>query len=184
MVQNLTCCATEGDERTDVNRVNSRTFLACCQNQMVVSNFWYVAEFFLRNLGNTVKFHLIECFCFSRFIQVDYAWIDRKKSKLYEYMHFSGWKRVSLEKLQCDLQRPYIFSHIFETFTSIIEVSRLGSLRWHLENTLYIQFLQSTFRLSNQIHSTLQCTNFSNTQTDLVRLMTRAARCPWARKGF
>jgi hypothetical protein len=24
--------------------VNSRTFVACCQNQMVVSNFWYVAE--------------------------------------------------------------------------------------------------------------------------------------------
>jgi hypothetical protein len=46
-----------------------------------------------------------------------------------------------LEKLQCDLQRPYIFSHFFETFTSIIEVSRLGSLRWHSENTLYAQQL-------------------------------------------
>jgi hypothetical protein len=62
-----------------------------------------------------------------------------KVQTLRIYMHFSGWKRVSLEKLQCDLQRPYIFSHFFETFTSIIEVSRLGSLRWHSESTLYTE---------------------------------------------
>jgi hypothetical protein len=32
------------------------------------------------------------------------------------------------------------FSHFFETFTSIIEVSRLWSLRWHSKNTLYWKF--------------------------------------------
>jgi hypothetical protein len=70
--------------------------------------------------GNTVEFHLEECFCFSRFIK----YFANEPSKLcmtmdespftipHDNLLFTGRKFVFLEKFQCGLQRPYIF-HVF-----------------------------------------------------------------------
>jgi hypothetical protein len=69
--------------------------------------------------------------------QADYAWIDGWKSKFQDYMLFTGWHCVTLEKFQCHVSPPYIFSRFLETFTPIIELLRLESTRRHALNALY-----------------------------------------------
>jgi hypothetical protein len=53
-------------------------------------------------------------------------------------MLFTGQKCVTLEKLQCLVSPPYIFSRFLETFTPINELWRLESVRRHEVNTLYV----------------------------------------------
>jgi hypothetical protein len=52
-------------------------------------------------------------------------------------MLFTGQECVTLEKFQCYVSPPYIFSRFLETFTPIIELLRLESARRHQVNTLY-----------------------------------------------
>jgi hypothetical protein len=53
-------------------------------------------------------------------------------------MLFTGRKCVTLEKFQCHVSPPYIFTCFLETFTPINELWRLESVRRHEVNTLYI----------------------------------------------
>jgi hypothetical protein len=84
----------------------------------------------MEHFGSTVKFHLEECFCFSRFIQH------------FDYVLFTGRKCVTLEKFQCHVSPPYIFSRFLKTFTPIIALLRLESVRRHQVNTLYGSFFE------------------------------------------
>jgi hypothetical protein len=52
-------------------------------------------------------------------------------------MLLKGRKCVTLEDFQCHVSPPYIFSRFLETFTPIIELWRLDSVRRHEVNTLY-----------------------------------------------
>jgi hypothetical protein len=56
-------------------------------------------------------------------------------------MIFMGRKCVTLEKYQCHVSPPYIFSRFLVTFTPIIELWRLESVRRHEVNTLYAKML-------------------------------------------
>jgi hypothetical protein len=68
-------------------------------------------------------------------LQANYAWIDTWKSKLHDYMLFTGRKCVTLEKFYYNVSPPYIFSRFLKTFTPIIELLRLESARRHQVNT-------------------------------------------------
>jgi hypothetical protein len=75
--------------------------------------------------------------------QANYAWTNRWKSKLHAYMHIcflTGRKCVTLEKFQCHVFSPYIFSRFLKTFTPIIELLRLEGSKASGEYTLCTLF--------------------------------------------
>jgi hypothetical protein len=67
------------------------------------------------------------------------------KVLLQDYMFFTGRKCVTLEKFKCHVSPPYIFSRFLETFTPIIELWRLESVRRHEVNTLYLLYCWEFF---------------------------------------
>jgi hypothetical protein len=86
-------------------------------------------------------------------------------------MLFTGRKCVTLEKFQCHVSLPYIFSRFLETFTPIIELLRLESARRHQVNTLYEKLTNLTDGFSSAFHTILQ--NFRQKKVEIYFSMEK-----------